>query len=75
MSVKLINPTKSEVRTEILGRQYVIEAGGSIENVPEADAEYWVTKIHQFLIVDQGNVTAPNKEEVRAEEEAAKNAN
>jgi hypothetical protein len=69
-TVKIINTTNQVVRTEILGTQYEIEPQGFIENVPEADAEYWVTKIHEFLIVEQeGKITAPSKDETPNEEE------
>lgn len=50
--MKVINTTDQEIRVNILGKEYVLEAEGELTGVPQKDAEYWVTKLHQFLIVE-----------------------
>lgn len=57
--VKVYNPHTEECSVTYQKHSYVVPAGGTIE-VPEEVAAFWVTYIHQFLIVgDQEVKTEP----------------
>lgn len=69
--MKIINTTKNDIKVSILGKEYHLEPEGELEGVDEAAAEYWVTKLHQFLIVEPED--ADKKPAIGSvEEEAAK---
>lgn len=50
--MKITNTTNNDINVTIGGTDYSLPAGGEIVGVPAKDAEYWVTKLHQFLICE-----------------------
>ena len=66
--MKVINPTQENIKVQIEGNVYQIEAGGFIENVPAAHAESWRSRTHNFIILEADNAVA---EEVTKESEQA----
>lgn len=69
---KVINTSDSALEIQFLGVNYRVEAGGSLDNVPPAAAEYWKTMIHNFIVivdeeVAQAPVAAPVVEEAEVE--------
>ena len=46
------NPTNNRIEVRIQGVDYVVEANDEIKGVPAAHADYWVSMLHSFLIVE-----------------------
>lgn len=65
MKVNVINPTETDIKVSIEGREYFVEAKGTVQ-VPEADAAHWKTRLHNFLILEE--IKEEKKEEVKVEE-------
>ena len=62
MKVNVINPIDKAITVSIEGKTYSVEAKGTIE-VEEGHAEYWKTKLHNFLFIEEIGV----KEEAKTE--------
>lgn len=45
------NPTDLDIKVSIDGVEYFVGPQDEISNVPEQAANYWKTKLHEFLIV------------------------
>ena len=50
--VTITNPLDQECSVIYLGVAYTVPAKGTVQ-VPEAAGQYWVTHIHQFLIMGE----------------------
>lgn len=61
--MKITNPTKDKITVQIFGDTYSVD-GESTVSVPEDVARYWVTMLHEFLVV--------SKEEEKKEEKVEK---
>lgn len=61
--MQIKNPTKEKIEGIQIGENfYSIDAEGTLENVPEADARYWQEYLHKFLILRKDKL-----EEVKVE--------
>ena len=72
MKVNVINPTDKVITVSIEGVEYSVEGKGKVE-VEKSHADYWVGKLHQFLLVEEVSEKAePKKEEEKKEEKKEK---
>lgn len=71
--MKIYNPTDKSITVTIGGDEYTVEADSTLSNVPQKAAEYWVSALHNFLVVSE-DVAVPVKKEKVEEKEAVKDA-
>lgn len=65
--VKLYNPHTQECSVTYVDEPYTVAAGATVE-VPEDVANYWVTYIHNFLVIGGQEVVVPVTTEESVEE-------
>ena len=54
--MKVINPTKDTLKVQINGNVYEVKGEDSLSNVPEAYAQDWKAKTHNFIILEKDDV-------------------
>lgn len=54
--MKVINPTKDTLRVQINGNVYEVKGEDSLSNVPDAHAQDWKAKTHNFIILEKDTV-------------------
>lgn len=64
----LKNPTGNKIQVQILGKEYIIEPWGSIKVTPEI-GQFWVEKLHGFLVLSD---ETPTVKEVKEEAKEVK---
>ena len=58
--MRIKNPTEETINVNVFGKEYSVKPLASVE-VPVEVAEYWVTKLHTFLKIEEDK---PIKEEI-----------
>lgn len=66
------NPTDNDIAVRINGNEYFVPANDEIAGVLAADAKYWQTALHKFLVVEDDGPVAPMDEQAAADAEAQK---
>lgn len=64
--MKVKNTTKEDLHVVINGREYSVKAESSVF-VPKEDAFFWAKKIHQFLILEEGEEVKTKVAEIKEE--------
>lgn len=63
--MQIKNPLNEKIEGVKIGENiYSIEANGTLENVPEADARYWQENVHKFLILRKDKLEEVKEVEV-----------
>lgn len=65
--MKVYNPTDKSITVMIKGDTYTVGADSAISNVPSEVADYWVSSLHNFLVISEDTVTPEVIEEVKEE--------
>ncbi len=67
---KVINPSDSAIEIQYRGVFYRVDAGGSLDRVPDEAAQYWKTMIHNFVALDEDDtVSGPQKQTIEIQED------
>jgi len=59
--MKIYNPTNNKIEVTIFGRQYAIEAEGTLTGIPSEVATYW-GGLHEFLKISEDETKQPTSE-------------
>lgn len=67
--MKITNPTNSKISITYRGTNYEIEAGNEIRDIPKEVANYWKSRIHNFIIVSEDTPVVKEIEQNEEKEE------